>query len=139
MIDHESSDAPFDLPAMVDVVFILLAFFVLTSAIVPMERDFAASTADAQGQGTAITSMLPSVDVHLTRAGDGVAISIGPTRVPVESFADLTGRLNELALPETQVVLVPGPDVSVEALMQAADAVLASAMPDLAIARLGAR
>lgn len=136
--DDQTGADPFDLPAMVDVVFILLAFFVLTAAIVPLERDFAATATTDEGVGEVTGVMLPSLEVRLVRVGDGVAITLGPSRVAVESFEDLTRRLDSLALASTQVVLTPDADVPMEAVMRAADAVLASAMPDLAIARLGA-
>jgi biopolymer transport protein ExbD len=121
---------------MVDVVFMLLAYFVLTSAIIPQEQDFAASTARAGEGGSVVESLIPSVEVRLTAVGDGVAISLGPARTSIDSYEALTAALDTLALDKSQVILVPGADVPVDAVMRAADAVLTSRMSDLSIARL---
>ena len=105
-MDFETNHADTDeelvnITSMVDVVFILLAFFVISAAFVGVEKDFAVdSQKSAESTGAAAEDLPPSIPIHL-RADQsvGVQIAVGQIDLPANDFAAITARLKEINLP----------------------------------------
>lgn len=134
----EHDDDPINVTTMVDVVFILLAFFVLTSQFLSPERDVALGhEQQAKTAGTSAEDLPDSVLVTLepSEAG-GALIRVGQQRLEENSYAQLTGVLEEIDLPRATVVIAAHPSMSVEQVAAAIDAVLASPMKKLSLSRL---
>lgn len=134
----EHDDDPINVTTMVDVVFILLAFFVLTSQFLSPERDVALGHEQrAKTAGASAEDLPDSVLVTLepTDAG-GARIRIGRQQLEENNYAQLTGVLREIDLPTATVVIAAHPAMSVEQVAAAIDAVLASPMQKLSLSRL---
>lgn len=120
-----------NLTSMVDVVFILLAFFVLTSQFGGSERDIVVAHQPSSVLGGSSDEDLPEqVTIHLAHDAD-----TGATRLVVEqveltpdAFEGITALLREVNVPALPVVIAPGPDVSIQAVARTMNAVLASPM-----------
>lgn len=127
----------FQLPAMVDVVFILLSFFVMAAEFRLNEMDFGMKyRSQAAGVG-AITQDLPkSIPVELRKSANGVAITVGRARLGENDFAALHRKLAEINLPDTEVMVIGDPALSVDQVARALDAILASPMKRVALSRL---
>ncbi len=134
----EADDEPINITTMVDVVFILLAFFVLTSQFLSPERDVALGhERRAKAAGAADDDLPDSVLVTLAPSGAGGAlIRIGQQQLEENGYAQLTGVLKEIDLPRATVVIAAHPNVSVEQVAAAIDAVLASPMNKLSLSKL---
>ena len=86
------------LSAMVDVVFLLLIFFVLTFRIADVEGDFDIQM-PSPGEGTNFRQVLP---IHLRLQADtrGQLASISMNGVPLRDFDDLHRRIRQLCADE---------------------------------------
>lgn len=126
-----------NLPAMVDMVFTLLAFFVLATQFLMPERDFGLGYRQAAGAVGAVREDFPAViPVRLRRAEAGVAITVGQARLPDDAFDALRAKLAEINMPGIGVLVMADPGLSVDQVARALDAVLASPMRQVAVARL---
>lgn len=132
--DTDTAD-PLDLPAMVDVVFLLLAFYVLGSVFRISEAELSAAyNAPQGGAGEVTRDLIQSVPVTLRPVGpegERVAITLGERRLPDDGFDLLTQRLDQLALGDMPVALRASGDLTIDQMGRAIDAVLRSAMPNL--------
>lgn len=127
----------FQLPAMVDMVFILLAFFVMAAQFRLNEMDFATGyRAQAAGTGEIAQDLPKSIPVELRKAGAGVAITVGRARLADSDFDGLQRKLTEINLPEVEVSLAGDPALTVDEIARGLDAVLASPMKRVALCRL---
>ena len=134
----DDGDRIFQMAAMVDVVFILLAFFVMASHFRSPERDFSMDYTDAPQPGDgAVSTDLPShVPVRLKRSGPGVEITIGGAALGVDNFDGIRAKLTEINMPAIGVRLLTEADVSVDQWARAIDAILSSPMKRLSIPAL---
>ena len=128
----------FQMTAMVDVVFILLSFFVLGMNIRQPERDFAMGYG---GTMQAIAGLhegdLPSqIAVKLKCSGSTVSITIGQVALPSDDYDAIRAKLTEINAPSVPVTLVLDGQLSVEQVAKAMDAVLSSPMKKVSVARL---
>ena len=80
--------------AMIDVVFLLLIFFVMTFRIASPEGDFQISM--PQRQGPDIGPDLPPVTVRLTADADGQLSGITLGERPIQSFEQLRTQIRSL-------------------------------------------
>ena len=132
----------FEVTAMVDVVFILLAFFVLTARFTGGERELGLGVAEAPATETSGLEPgdLPTQLVVRARAsgGGGVGLSLGGRPLPDGGFAELTDLLRELDLPGVPVVVAADPALTVQQVATTLDAALAGPGGAVSLARLGA-
>jgi len=123
----------FQMTAMVDMVFILLAFFVMASQFNKAEKDFATGAAESSLPAGAVTEDFPSeIPVHLRRVGERISITVGHND-PVTDLAALTDKLCEINMPQIGVVVLADGGLSVEQVAAAVDAVLGSPMKKVSL------
>ena len=128
----------FQMAAMVDVVFILLAFFVLASEFNLPERDVAMGHSKAKplAKGTAAEDFPAAVPVRLQRSGTDVVITIGQARLRNNDFDGIRGKLTEINMPAIRVQIQADEDLAIDPVVRAIDAVLASPMKVFSVSRL---
>ncbi|GMU20659.1 MAG: hypothetical protein AMXMBFR13_07560 [Phycisphaerae bacterium] len=140
MIFHaqrHAEDDPLTITPMVDVVFNLLAFFMLATQLLSAERDFGMGYQETTAvQGAAAEDLPSNVTVHLSKTPGGVGITIGGVQLAENDFQGLRARLTEINLPRTPVVLESDPSLSIEQVCRALDAVLASPMKEVSMSRM---
>ena len=125
--DAADLDDALNLTSMVDVVFILLAFFVLTARFVGPEQDL---TADALADAPAAAPEdLPDL-INIRLDADG-AITLG-TR-PAADLLALTAALRDLAPADLPVHIDAAPTVPVESITATLDAVLQTHLTRVAL------
>lgn len=132
---EEESDELFQVSAMVDVVFILLAFFVMSVRFHGGERDLPLGYREiAESTGAAAQDMPASVLVLLKPTEHGeVAIRVGDAMLPNDGFDQLTELLTQINLPAVPVVIEADDTLSVQQVATGMDAVLASPMKRLSL------
>jgi len=128
----------FHMTAMVDVVFILLSFFILASEFRRDERDVTMGHAEPQvlAAGAAAEDFPSRIQIRLRRAEEDVAISVGQARLDPNDYAAIREKLTEINMPAIDVQIQADPNLSVDQVARAVDAVLASPMKKLSIAKL---
>lgn len=133
---EEQGDEMFQVAAMVDIVFILLAFFVLSVRFHGGERDLPLGYQDtSESTGAASEDMPAVITVRLGSADNGaVAIRVGGARLPDDGYAQLTELLKQIDLPTVPVVIEADDALSVQQVATGMDAVLASPMKRLSMA-----
>ncbi len=133
---EEEPDELFQVSAMVDVVFILLAFFVLSVRFTGGERDLPLGYQEpSQSAGAAAQDMPAAVLVKLEATRNGaVSIRVGDALLPDDGFEQLTALLRRIDLPSVPVVIHADADLSVQQVATGMDAVLASPMKRLSLA-----
>ena len=136
----DEQDELFQVTAMVDVVFILLAFFVLSVQFHGSERDLTLGYVEAgPPSGAAAEDFPPEIVVRLAGTADhAVSITVGETPLPDDGYDELTAILTRIDVPSIPVVLAADPSLTVQQVADAMDAVLASPMTRLSLARLRA-
>ena len=134
-LDTDEPEELFQITAMVDVVFILLAFFVLSVRFHGAEHDIATDFGERQHSAGAAAEDLPSsIVVRLSRSDSGGAlITVGKTRLPENDYQALTAKLNQINLPAVSVLIAGDPALSIDQVARALDAALRSAMKKVAL------
>lgn len=125
----------FDVSAMVDVVFILLAFFVMSVQFTGGERDLALGyQAQTESTGASAEDLPAAVRVRFTATPSGaVAIRVGDSALPDDGFDSLTALLTQIDLPSIPVVIEADDALTVQQVATGWDAVLASPMKRLSL------
>ncbi|MFK7961262.1 MAG: biopolymer transporter ExbD [Phycisphaerales bacterium] len=127
----------FDITSMVDVVFILLAFFVLTAKFFDAERDVEIGASAMRGAGIVSGDLPPEILVRLAQLdGETVAISLGERMLPAGDFDALRDRIRDLDLPGVPVVLAIDPALDVQVAVRGLEAVQAGQARVVSFARL---
>ncbi len=128
----------FQMVSFVDVIFVLLSFFVLGSTFGGPERDFGLGYQAAALAPGAKSSDYPSdVRVELRRQEDGhVAIKIGQARVSQDDYRAIRDKLAEINMPSIGVWIVADPTLTVDQVAKAFDAALASPMQKVKVANM---
>ncbi|MEM7627732.1 MAG: biopolymer transporter ExbD [Planctomycetota bacterium] len=136
--DESQEEETFQVTAMVDVVFILLAFFVLTVRFTGGEREMPIGYSDLNPPAGASIQDLPSEVLVRARPAESGAVwlAVGETVLEEDGFAELTATLTHLNLPELPVVIAADGELSVQDVASVMDAVLASPMSRMSLARL---
>ena len=141
-IPVEDEEPQLNITPMVDLVFNLLAFFVLTTSYI-VERNLAVGSQPPTHRAVAVAAGdLPQfIVVRLTaRPGGGaVGMSVGQSTLPDDGFAALTTKLTEINLPETPVLIAAEPDVAIDGVAKVMSAALASPMKRLAFSELASK
>ncbi len=138
-VDNEGEDQELiNVASMVDVVFILLAFFVLSTQFLGTEKDVNVSYQQlTDSSGSATDDLPPSIPIRLKADGrGGVLIAIGENMVTEGGFEAITATLTQINMPDIPVAIAADPELSVEVVAQAMDAVLGSPMKNLALGKL---
>lgn len=137
-IEEEDGEL-FQIAAMVDIVFILLAFFVLSVRFSGGERDLPLGYQEqSQSTGAAAQDMPAAVLVRLNATENGaVAIRVGDAALSNNGFDELTALLRQIDLPSVPVVIEADESLSVQQVATGMDAVLASPMKRLSLADTG--
>lgn len=126
-----------NLTSMVDVVFILLSFFVLTTRFVGEERELAVGEASEQSApGLAAEDLPVAVRVQLRPSDVGVAIRLGQVDLPVDAFGEITARLEAMEVGELPVVIAAHESLPVASVARAIEAVLNSPNQQVSLAVL---
>ncbi len=132
----EHSKPAFEMTAMVDMVFILLAFFVMASQFDPAERDIIAGPAAVTlAQGATAQDFPSDIPVRIRRVGDGMTVAVGRT-TPTSDLSVLSAKLNEINMPEITVRILADPELTVAQVAAALDAVLVTPMKKVSIGKL---
>ena len=82
--------------AMIDVVFLLLIFFVMTFKIVAPEGDFNVKMPAQAAQGTPDPKARPPMKIRITAAENGRVAGIKFADVPVSNLAELRTKVREI-------------------------------------------
>ena len=132
---EEESDELFQVAAMVDIVFILLAFFVMSVRFHGAERDLALGYQDqTQSAGASAEDLPAAVRVRFSSTDQGaVVIRVGDAVLPENGFDDLTALLTQIDLPRVPVVIEADSSLTVQQVATGMDAVLASPMKRLSL------
>jgi biopolymer transport protein ExbD len=134
---HPRRFEAFQIAPMVDVVFILLAFFVMATEFRPSELDFDMDYRQAALSAGAEAADFPEhVSVQLLQSGTQMAIVVGHARLQGDTLSALTEKLREIGMPSIPVRVMADPSLSVGQVAAALDAVLASPMKRLSVSRL---
>ncbi|MBM4017999.1 MAG: hypothetical protein FJ288_06660 [Planctomycetes bacterium] len=133
----DAGDAQLQIAPMVDMVFTLLAFFVLGTQVGLPERDFAMGYHDRPLAPGAEAQDFPSaIVVQLRGTPEGVAIIIGQARLPNDQFDAIRAKLAQINLPALDVIIQADPALTVDQVARAMDAALASPMKKISVSRL---
>ena len=137
----ENDDALFEVTPMVDVVFILLAFFVLTVRFSGGEQDFKLGMTDAGPVSGAAAQDLPAEILVRVRPGadGGLWLAVGENVLPQrgrEGLDALTAVMKQINVPALPVVIAADPGLTVQQVAATMDAVLAGPMQQVSLARL---
>ncbi len=135
----EDDSHTFQMTAMVDVVFILLAFFVLSAQFRQMERDFTMGYTEATLAKGVEKGDLPSeIQIQLSRTETGVAIQVAQAILRENDFDGIAAKLSEINMPAIQVRILADSTLRVGQVARAIDAVLASPMKKVSVSKLTA-
>ena len=133
--DATEQDDLFQITAMVDVVFILLAFFVLSVRFHGAEHDITTDfMAHQQPAGVGAEDLPTSIVVLMTRLDDGGArITVGRATLPHNDYGALTAKLKQINLPAVPVLIAADPGLSIDQVARAMDAALRSPMKKIGL------
>lgn len=134
---REEAGEFFELPAMVDMVFILLSFFVMATQLRLNELDLAMRyRSQAAGTGSIAQDLPKSIPIELRKTAGGVGITVGRARLPDNDYEALRQKLIEINLPDVEISLAADPALTVDQVARGLDGVLASPMKRVALCRL---
>ena len=128
---------------MIDVVFQLLIFFLVTSEVAPTEADFHANLPDPGPQPRPVTKVPKEVyRVFLREVEDGRTVEVSINRAVLgrgaEAFRLLTERLSRMPAPDDALLVIDGePRVRMQCLAQTLDAATEAQIRNLAFPRGG--
>lgn len=81
---------------MIDIVFLLLVFFVMTFKIIAPEGDFNIKMPAQAAQGTPDPTAVPPITIRITATDTGQIGSIRFGDVPVQSLGDLRSKIRNM-------------------------------------------
>ncbi len=135
---EEDAEDLLNLTSMIDVVFTLLAFFIITVRIFGIERDAAVGAAQRAQTGLVKGDLPDAVLVRLLEMPAGaerkMTIEIGGQQFTEP--AAITTQLSEINLPDIPVIVAGAPNLTVEQVTSAVDAALQSPMRNVSLRQL---
>ena len=132
--EHEESSA---MNAMVDIVFILLAFFILATQLNQPELDVTLKNSNLNLATGAVQEDFPDIiTIQLQNTPKGIAITIGQASLPINGFEHITQKLNQINLPDATVIIGAQNELTVQQVTHAVDAALASSMKKISLTQL---
>lgn len=94
---QEEEASGLQMTSMIDVVFLLLIFFLLTFKIVAPEGDFSVKMpAQAAARGTPDPSAIPPIKIRIAATQTGRIAGIRFADVPVQNLADLRTKIRSV-------------------------------------------
>src|SRR5688572_29931123 len=136
---EEDAEDLLNLTSMIDVVFTLLAFFIITVRIFGVERDAAVGAAGRAGAAQQLVKGdLPDA-VMIRLVENAAAASKMTIEIGGQTFDDpaaITRQLADINLPEVPVVFACSPNLTVEQVTGAVDAALSSPMRKVSLRAL---
>jgi biopolymer transport protein ExbD len=136
---EEEAEDLLNLTSMIDVVFTLLAFFIITVRIFGVERDAAVGAAGRAGAAQQLVKGdLPDA-VMIRLIENAAAASKMTIEIGGQSFdepAAITRQLNDINLPDVPVVFASSPNLTIEQVTGAVDAALSSPMRKVSLRAL---
>jgi biopolymer transport protein ExbD len=137
LLPEEKHEYDFQMTSFVDVIFVLLSFFVLGTTFSLSERDFDLGYRQSQlSPGARMEDFPKNVRVELRRQAEGVAITIGRAQLAANDFDGIRAKLTEINMPSLEVLVLAEPDLTVDQVAKAMDAALASPMKKIAVSSL---
>jgi hypothetical protein len=141
---EEDSEDLLNLTSMIDVVFTLLAFFIITVRIFGVERDAAVGAAGRAGaQAAAQLEKGDLPDAVMVRLLDDARGEATAPKMRIEiggqGFDDpaaITRQLADINLPDVPVVFASSPSLTIEQVTGAVDAALSSPMKKVSLRSL---
>ena len=134
LLTGPSQTVELQMVAMVDVVFILLSFFVLASEFRATERDYCLGYSSAGLSPGAHREDFPkSLVIRLTPEGAAAQITVGQAKLGPDQFGAITTKLAEVNMPDLPVVIVADVNLSVDQVAKALDAALMSPMKKVSV------
>lgn len=121
--------------SMIDVLMIMLIFFMVTSTYLDLDMVPAAERADEGAPP--LTAQAPASALMVRIAPDGSAAIRGQTLDASALKAALTAALS--AAPDLQVILLPSPSATMQALIETMDIAAQSGAKSVKVLRLEAR
>ena len=136
---EEDAEDLLNLTSMIDVVFTLLAFFIITVRIFGVERDAAVGAAARAGAAQQLVKgdLPDAVMIRLVESGGAapkMSIEIGGQTF--DEPAAITRQLSDINLPDVPVVFASSPNLTVEQVTGAVDAALSSPMRKVSLRAL---
>ena len=136
---EEDAEDLLNLTSMIDVVFTLLAFFIITVRVFGIERDAAVGAAGRAGAAQQLVKgdLPDAVMIRLVEnaaAASKMTIEIGGQTF--DEPAAITRQLADINLPEVPVVFASSPNLTVEQVTGAVDAALSSPMRKVSLRAL---
>ena len=117
---------------MVDVVFLLLVFFLLATHIVFEEVQVRSSVRTLGARASAqLAAEATTIVIRLEQAPEGRRILVG--NVACATFEELARRLTDMNLPKLPVLIVSDPGLAFDVLATAIDACLAAGYENLSL------
>jgi hypothetical protein len=133
----DDGKAALPLASLVGIVFILLGLPILAAPRRGPERDLPMACAAADvAPAAAEADFPPVIAIQLRRSETGVAIRVGPLRLPDNDFRAIRSKLAEINMPAIGVQILADPSLSVEQVTRALDEVLSSPMKRVTVASL---
>lgn len=135
-LPSEKSEYEFQMVSFVDVIFVLLSFFVLGSSF-SMEKDLGLGYTQSQlAAGPRAEDFPKNIPVELRRRGRGVSIKVADAVLRDNDFTSISAKLAEINMPGITVLVVADKGLSIDELTHALDAVLLSPMKKVSLSTL---
>jgi biopolymer transport protein ExbD len=127
-----------NLTSMIDVVFTLLAFFVISMRVFGAERDAVVGAERPLSPAGIVQGDLPQrITIRLIDVSGTGKMQILVGSQELASPAEITQQLQAINLPSVPVVFAASPTLTVEQVAAAVDAALHSPMQKVSLQRLG--
>ena len=129
------NNEPFEMTAMVDVVFILLTFFIVSAQFMGNEHDVTMQHQNSSpAQGLIAEDLPPAIVITLSNLdAQTVGINIGQRQLLPNDYAQITQVLTQINMPQLPVMLQVDGDVIVQNVTHAIEAVIASPMKKITL------
>lgn len=125
-----------NLTSMIDVVFTLLAFFIITIRVFGNEREAIVAPAASSAPGIVQGDLPQNILVLLRDNAGQMRIQIGGREFTEP--AGVTAQLEQINLPDVSVTFAASPNLSVQQVTSAVDAALQSPMKKISLREISA-
>ncbi len=93
---RDQEEITLQMTSMIDIVFLLLVFFVMTFKIIAPEGDFNVKMPAQGAQGTPQDATTPPIKIRITATETGMLAGIKFAEVPVKNFQELRTKIREI-------------------------------------------
>lgn len=129
------NEEPFEMTAMVDVVFILLTFFIVSAQFMGNEHDVTMQhQSSSPARGLVAEDLPPAIVITLSNLDpQTVGINIGQRQLLPNGYTQITKILTQINLPQLPVMLQVDGDVIIQNVTHAIEAIMASPMKKITL------